>query len=575
MHPLTYKQQRQFANALRRTFSSPRQLLTTLVVIGYGGLSMSLILLLLLMPLPGEVSSILEILGISDDLREQIQGFRGALTLTLLMISSVAVFQNPLLRFANADIDILFTTPIPLWRVMVTRIVLNHLRTFLAAYFFWGLALVPLLRFSGYEPWPLGLWGMLAVLLLFSSVDQLFATIQVTLIQGDQSASNTANLWVGRGVLLLLTSLIVLAAGGLIDRLITGEWQMVGELLTFAGGPVISALLLPLSLAAGLLLLPVQTTTAPLLALVVLLVFDLALVALLLRQVSRGGAGVLLETSLSPTGRPSGLDQLLVDVGFNPVRLFSVLWRGEWSDTVRREQQSNSRVRFGVGASAHLWRRLTELQRMPLGNGLAVLVLGIIPLALYNPTEPYSMGRLVTAIIFSASLGTQLFNDAADHLRYANLELSAPIPRWRMLLAAFVPRLLLYWLGGLLLLIGVATLSPGADWFEIGALGLWYPMMLTPLLALRATLVFFYPAAGIPGQRDPLQAMLVALINGLLVLGVIMLSLVPFGVLLWLFDLFTLNRVWFWPIVYSVSSLISLVTCGAMIWSYQRYEPDE
>ncbi len=584
MHPLAYKQQRQLLNAVRHTIRSPRQLLAFLVVLGYGGASMGMIIPLLLLPIPAELRDFMRWFGIAEDLHERLQSLRGALTVTLLMIASTAAFQNPLLRFAPADRDILFTTPVPLWRVMLGRLLLNHTRALLAGYFFWGLMLVPLLRLAGYNVWPLGIWGLLALMLLFSSVDQSAASLQLALSGHDaasvpaaaQGASRpAASIWPGRVVLLLVGLLALVLTIGVIGRLVSGTWAVLDVFLQSAGGPLVGTVLLPLGLATDLLLLPAHPGGAVVLPLALLLLLDAATARLLLRQISRGGASIVLETALAPDGRPSRLDELLVEVGFNPLRFIAVLWRGSPAAPWEQTHHAALVPCFGEGAAPHIWRRLTELQRTPLGNLIAVLVLGLVPLALYDPSEGYSLSRLLTAMIISSSLGTQLFNDAADHLRYANLELSTPVARWRLLLYAHLPRLGLYWLGGLLLLAGAGLLSPAVPWFDLAALVLWYPLVLIPLLSLRGALVFLYPAAGLPGQRDPVQAMLVTLINGVLVLIVILLSLLPFGVLLMLIELVAIGRPFFWLVIYLCSGLIACACCILMVWSYQRYEPGE
>jgi hypothetical protein len=69
--------------------------------------------------------------------------------------------------------------------------------------------------------------------------------------------------------------------------------------------------------------------------------------------------------------------------------------------------------------------------------------------------------------------------------------------------------------------------------------------------------------------------MLVTLINGLLVLFVIMLLLLPFGVLIMLMNFMPINRLLFWPVIYGCTLLICAACCALLLWSYQRYEPGE
>jgi hypothetical protein len=204
-----------------------------------------------------------------------------------------------------------------------------------------------------------------------------------------------------------------------------------------------------------------------------------------------------------------------------------------------------------------------------------MLALGLIPLWIYGPERGHSLSRLLTALIFSTSLSTQIFNDAADHLRYASLELGLPPARWRALLAAMLPRLLLYWVGGMVLLVGAGLRAPDTHWPDIFALILYDPLILTALVSLRAALVFIWPAAGIPGQRDPLQGLIVLLANGLLVMLVIALSLMPFGVVLAMIQIFGVGAAWLWPTVYTTGGLLALACGSLMCWAYGKYEPSE
>lgn len=573
---LTYKQLIQLRNAVRQTLVSPKRLVAVLVGLTYLGVSISFIVVLLtLPPLPADILTMLAELGITLNARTQLEGFRGALSITLLMIGSTALFQNPLLRFSAPDRDVLFTTPISLQAVMLGRIGNNLIRTLLVGYFFWGLGLVPLLRLLDYPPLPLGIWGVLAVMLLFSTVDQSTALLQMLVNRPDNPHSSTAQRWLLRLVLVLFALVGAVLVVGVCERVLTGEWALLGGLLQTLGGPVGRVLLFPATLTADLLLLPVEATVNPPLAAGVLLLLHLLTGWLLLRQTHRAGGSTLMEAALAPLGQPNALDRLFESVGHNPVRFVGALWAGNLAVDSDGARHARSRTPFGVGATAHIWRRLLEVQRTPFRNLLAVLALGALPLLLYNPSEPFSTGRLVAAIIFSASLGTQLFSDALDHLLYANLELATPVPRWRLLLAAHVPRLLVCWLGGLLLVLAAGTLSVGTDWLDVGALILWYPVMLVPLLALRTTIVFLFPSAAIPGQRDPVQALVVTILNGLLILVAIGVALLPFSALSLLAEVTNLGRGWFWLFVFAASAGVAVVALGIVIWSYYRYEPRE
>jgi hypothetical protein len=71
------------------------------------------------------------------------------------------------------------------------------------------------------------------------------------------------------------------------------------------------------------------------------------------------------------------------------------------------------------------------------------------------------------------------------------------------------------------------------------------------------------------------QAVVVLLVNGLLTMGLLLLSLAPLGVLLALSRLFGVGLAWLWPVAYLTSGLLSAAALGALAWAYGRYEPGE
>lgn len=586
MHPLTYKQLRQLLNALRRSVSSPRQFLAFLIVLLYGITSIGIIVALIIFPLPRVMTALLTNLGLQGDALTRLQELRGSLTLTLLLLTSTAIFQNPLLRFGAADADMLFATPVPITQVVVGRMLLNHLRAFFAAYFFWGLAFVPILRLLNLATMPDGAWALAGLALLFACVDQIFAALTMVLQRNADTLTEPHTvapmLLLTRGMLLLFGTVVLLLLLVLIARFTSGTWDLLGQVLRVIGGPILAGVLFPLGWTTELLFLaayrpwPLRNALFPLAS---LLLLDVGSALLLLRIITRNGAGILIETAFSPVGNAMRLRELIRTIGRNPLRLAWALWQGaDAAESTQRDpalRQTSLRLSWLNGANTHSWRRLIELQRTPWRNLIALLVLGFVPLAIYNPRTPYSLTRLITAIVFSTSLSTQMFNDVADHLIHANMELSAPQPRWRILFAAYLPRMLLYWLGGLVMLIGVGLISTNPRYDDLLLLAAWYPFVLIPLLALRTTLVFLYPAAGIPTQRDPVQAVMITLINGLLVMLVLGISLAPFGILLALANVISVNRSLLWSVVFSCSMMLSLICTLLASWAYQRYEPGE
>jgi hypothetical protein len=580
MQALFFKQRRQLWNALRQAFRSPRQLAALLIALLYVATNLCIILALVLFEFPPELRErIGDFIGLADP-AARLAALRGGLILTLLLLASTAAFQNPLLQFAQADIDLLFAAPIPVQRVMLSRMLSNHGRTLLAGFFFWGLAAAPALRLLGYVPWQGAVFTLLGLMALFASVDQVAALVQLALQRGDMQAQEPAsNLrhWPMR--LAILVFGLAFAGGllALLERLVLGSWNLLDGLLNSLGGPLGRTLLLPLSLAGDLLVWPATPGISNWLPLAGLLLFDLLAAAGLLSYLRRGGAVALRELVITP--QTANIGELIANVGPNPMRLLQALWQGAPQQTnLLTNPTRNEQYQFSVLSSQfsiHIHRRWIEIRRTPLRSSLAVLVLGLVPLAIYRGQEGYSLSRLLTAMVFSSTLGSQLFNDAADHLRYGNLELALPMPRWQLLLGALLPRLALYCLGGLVLLVGAGLMSSGTNWGELLLLFCWYPLLLMPLLCLRASLLFIYPAAGIPGQKDPVQMVLVALINGILVMIVLVLSLLPFGLVATLIQLFALNAYLLWPFVFLTSSLLALACFALMNWLYGRFEPAE
>ncbi len=572
MSSLRYKQRRQLINALRRSLAGPRQALALLVALIYGGLTLGMVAALLVLPLPDFVRATVDGLLGAGALEARLRSLRGGLTLSLLLLATTAAFQNPLLHFARADVDLLFATPVPAWRPLLGRLAINHLRTFFAGYFFWGIGAAPALRLLGYAPWPAGLWAIAGLACLFATIDQSFA---LGLILAGEEADGRRLLFTRAGLLIVGASLGLLGLGGAAWLLGAGR-SLLDAVLGLAGGAVLGGLLLPLGFASDLLLLPLHPDLAnAALALGALALLDALSGGLLIWAVARGGAGALMETVLAPKG--PGLGELLREIGPRPLQVMAALWAGEVAAGLPADDARPAHVRRArlIGSAAQIWRRGLEIRRAPVRSGLAVLALGLIPLWIYGPERGHSLSRLLTALVFSTSLSTQIFNDAADHLRYAGLELGLPAARWRALLAAMLPRLLLYWLGGIVLLLGAGLRAPNTFWPDILALALYDPLILTSLVSLRAALVFIWPAAGIPGQRDPLQALIVLLANGLLVLLVIALALLPFGVVVALMQLIGLGAAWLWPTVFAAGGLLALICVALMCRAYGRYEPAE
>lgn len=560
---LSFRTRRTLANALGRARREPRQLLGLLIVIIYIVASLGMVVALLVVPLPEPLLEALNAL-VPGGLQTQLAGVRGGLTIALLLLACTAAFQNPLLQFGQSEIDLVFPAPIPTWRLLLDRLLLNHLRALAAAYFFWGLTVAPLLRLAGLELWPGGLWGILALMCMFATIDQGCAAALLWL------AGHSRTRWLARTGLVILAGLMVLLIVIGLARLVSGNWALFQAISQFASSSLASRLLLPIGLATDVLLQSASSGETNILARIGLLVGLDLLTAVALVLVGRNH---MRELALSSLGQGELLLKAVVRSRLNPLRLAQLLWHPE---TLDDEPSAGLTIPpFGRYGSAISWAKLVELQRNALRTLLALGALGLVPLLVVLQNDEYSLGRMVTAVVFSVSLGTQLFNDLGEHLVRADMELVLPVARWRLLRAAILARLPVYWCGGLILLLGVGFIQQNVDWGELAALALWYPLLLLPLLGLRGALMFVYPAAALPGRRDPVQAVVVLLVNGLLTMGLLLLSLLPLGVLLALTQFMAITMAWFWSVIYLGAGILSVIALATLAWAYGRYEPGE
>jgi hypothetical protein len=182
---------------------------------------------------------------------------------------------------------------------------------------------------------------------------------------------------------------------------------------------------------------------------------------------------------------------------------------------------------------------------------------------------------MVSAIIFSASLATQVFNELRDHLTGVDTDLSLPVPRWQLLFAALLAYVPLYWLGGIVLIGGALIARGGENWPIALGLALWYPLVIIPQLGVRGAIMFLFPAAVLPGRRDPVQFMIVALVNGLVTIGLLAMALTPIGVLLALANVVQVGMPVLFAILFICNGMLSAAALGLLAWAYERFEPGE
>jgi hypothetical protein len=332
---------------------------------------------------------------------------------------------------------------------------------------------------------------------------------------------------------------------------------------------VLGTLILPVGLAVDVITFPAHPSGGWPWQAVVLVGFDIlsaiAVVAI--------GQGHVRELAVSPLGEGSIVPRALRRSGLNPARFAKLVWNPEL--IADQEQQISGGVRpFGRGAWAMTWARLTQMRRGLTRTLLALGVLGLVPLAIVVQNGSYSMSSVLTAIIFSASLATQVFIELRDHLTAADTDLSFPTPRWQLPIASLAAHLPLYWAGGLILLVGVGVARGSFGWDLVG-LALWYPLVVIPLIGFRGAVMFLFPAAVLPGRRDPVQYMVIALVNGVMTMALLALSLLPVGVMFALSTMMLINMGIVWLILYVCGGTLSALAILALAVAYQRFEPGE
>jgi Putative ABC exporter len=562
---LAFRSRRTITNALLRALRDPRQLIALLVVVGYAAINIGVIIALLIFPAPPPLRALADAL-VPGGVVQQIDGVRGTLTLILLSLAASAAFENPLLQFAQADIDLVFATPIATRRLIIVRLLGNHLRAFAAAYFFWGLSIAPLLRLGGFEIWPIGALALVALTCMFATVDQLTATGLLWL------AGRGADHWLMRIGFLIITALALLIASALLGRAVTGSWALLTSLLT-VGANLLGGLFLPIGLAVDVITAPAHARadgSVDLSQIAALLAFDLITALMVIAT----GQDRIKELAVSPLGEGGLLWRALRRSRLNPIRFFRLAWSTEVD--AHEERAEVARVRpFGRGAWVLTWVRLSQMRRGWVRTVLALGVLGLFPLAILSQNRSYGLAAMVSAIIFSASLATQVFNELRDHLTSSDTDLALPIPRWKLLLASVLAHLPLYWAGGLILIGGALLARGGADWQTSLGLALWYPLVVIPQLGVRGAIMFLFPAAMARGQRDPVQFLVVALVNGLVTVGLLLLALTPVGAILAISQLTEVSLWVVFGVLYICNGLLSALALLALVWAYGRYEPSE
>ncbi len=539
---LGFRARRSLVNALGRVRHEPRQLLA----LGIGVLN-------LILTVGMVVAALVFLPSFGPALRRQVVVAPAAVSASLFgllaLLTVAATFQNRLLRFAQADIDLLFPTPIPTWRIMLQMLLTNHLRALAAAFFFAGLSFAPALVLLDRPLWPALIWSMLALTLLFSTIDELLAALLIWL-DGCGSARALTRAGVVAGLLIALLALLA-------PQL-----------------PAAAALLGALQAALRLALFPVALAADTALdaggvwwRVVLLLLLDMGGAVLLIRA----SEAHLREAAISPLIGQNTLRAAFGAAGLNPLRLIALLWHPE---RIARDAQFVSIAGVGRGATVLSWVRLVETRRTLGRTAAAVLALAGLPLLLLDG-QPYTLRATITAVMFSTTLLSQIFNDLAEHIRRADIELALPIARWRLIGASLLGRLPIYWLGGMLLLLGAALRMRGPDLGQLAVCALWYPLAVVPSVALRGALIFLWPGAVSLDKSDPIQAAVAALVNGVLTIGLLLLSTLPLLAMLLLNEVFGVGIGWFWLVVFASSGLLCALAFGLLAASYGRYQPSE
>ncbi|MFL5804697.1 MAG: putative ABC exporter domain-containing protein [Roseiflexaceae bacterium] len=557
---LSYRTRRTIVNATVRSFRDPRQLIGLLVVVSYVAINLGVVVALLALPLPQLLIQMANSI-VPGGVRAQLPGVRGALKLLLLSLSAGAAFENPLLQFGQADIDLLFPTPIPSWRLLLGRLLSNHLRALAAAYFFWGLTIAPLLRFSDLAIWPGGAWALLGLTCLFVTVDQVSAATLIWL------SRRGAARWLSRAGLVLIGVILIGALVSLAGFAASGTWRILAAFVGGIGG-LLGGIVFPIGFAVDILTAPAHpgapVATEALALLGLNLLSGAALIAI--------GSGHVREAAVSPLGEHGLLRRAFRRSNLNPISFVRLAWSPELLPA--DDEGGAGLPPFGRGATALLWARLAQMLRAGGRTLVALLVVGGFPLAIIAQGKGGGLGTMVAAIIFSASLATQLFTNLRDHLTGADLDLALPVPRWRLPVAGLLAQLSLYWTSGLILIVGAALLGR-IGWLDAVLLLLWHPLVVVPQLGFRGTLLFVFPAAMLPGRRDPVQYVIVMLVNSLLTAVLLGLSLLPVGVLATLTSVMHVSLLVVWAVLYLCGAALTVLAMVALAVAYHRFEPGE
>ena len=120
-----------------------------------------------------------------------------------------------------------------------------------------------------------------------------------------------------------------------------------------------------------------------------------------------------------------------------------------------------------------------------------------------------------------------------------------------------------------------AALLGRIGWLDAVLLLLWPPLVVVPQIGFRSTLLFVFHAAMLPGRRDPVQYVIVMLVNSLLTAVLLGLSLLPVGVLATLTSVMHVSLLVVWAVLYLCGAALTALALVALAVAYHRFEPGE
>ncbi|MBW3623136.1 MAG: putative ABC exporter domain-containing protein [Armatimonadetes bacterium] len=509
-----------------------------------------------------------------------------AVLLFMLALPAYAVllegFKGGLVTFTAADVDFLFSMPLPQRLVLAFRLVLQSAQ--LLGWITLGtLGISPYLaQLIGANVWDLIWRGIVATFLCFLFLLSIAHAVYI-LYAYRIRASERLNLAVKAFGILGISFLLFLVA----QDAMTGEtpWQQAVRVFNH---PVVRALLFPVTLATDLIM-----SAHPL--------YEERTMSRLLLLLALGVGGVLAmlgqrenvyEPSLGVSLRKSRLRNAFRSGGISAARM-EMIREGQW----KGGSGGLALPDLGPGWRALVWKSLQIWLHAPWTGLFVITLVAVgIPLLLYRylPAE----GRMVVVVApamvwvyITWMAGVGVFQQIRNELSQGDFLKLLPLPAWQVVLGlVFIP------IGAYTVTLWVSLAAFGILFREIpqpilGPLAVLGPLMMAALSLYHAMVAFLFPR-----KKDPMSQLLA----GLLMMpgwGIFLFLPITLGVLVFtaLVNVsfrqpFGLQQAWQDPetrsILYSALTvstgtlaLAYAVALGLLLWlagsSFRAYSPAE